>query len=126
MYTALKDGKCLGRHYPLKNRDGVDEAALKKVVLRGGVTGDTYFRALKADVVGIARKLISNCRGSGKRWEDFVDTILEGNKNGQWKDDDGDSFSRRILQLLRDCETRWSSTHLMVDRALEMLPVCLL
>lgn len=33
-------------------------------------------------------------------------------------------MSRGVLQLLRDCDTRWSSTYFMTDRALEMLPVC--
>ena len=119
MYTALKDGKCLETHYLLRNPD-----ALKEVVLPDGVTGDTYYCALKADVVGIARKLISNCCVSGKCREEFVDTVLEGNKNEEWKDSEGNSFSRKTLQLLRDCEIRWSSTHLMVERTLEMLPVC--
>ena len=97
---------------------------MKEVVFRGGVTGDAYLRALKVDVLGITRKLISNCRVSGHRREEFIDTVLDGNESEEWKDKDGNSFSRKALQLLRDCETRWSSTHLMVDRALEMLPVC--
>ena len=85
------------------------------MVLPGGITGDAYLCALKADVLGVARKLISNCRVSGQRQEEFVDTVLEGNESEKWEDNDGNSFSRKTLQLLRDCEIRWSSTHLMVD-----------
>lgn len=89
-----------------------------------GVTEDDYLKALKADILGTARKLITACRSSGKRREDFVDTILKGNIDGTWRDDDGNPFSRHALELLRDSDNRWSSTHLMVDRMLVMLPVC--
>jgi hypothetical protein len=41
-------------------------------------------------------------------------------------DDNGNLVSRKSLQLLRDCETRWSSTYNMMDRVLIMLPVCYL
>ena len=94
------------------------------MVLQGGVTGDAYLCALKADVLGTVRKLISSCRVSGQRREELIDTVLKGNKNEEWVDSSGNPFSRTALQLLRDCETRWSSTHIMVDRALDMLPVC--
>ena len=124
IYAALKDRKVLEKRGLLGNLNGVDEASLKATVFPGGVTGDAYLCALKADVLGVTRKLISNCRVSGQRREEFVKTVLEGNEREEWEDDDGNFFSRKALQLLRDCETRWSSTHLMVDRALEMLPVC--
>lgn len=94
------------------------------MVLPEGVTKEDYLVALTADVLGTARKIIATCCISGKRWEEFLDTILEGNLNETWSDDDGNPISREALQLLRDCETRWSSTYLMVDRFLVMLPVC--
>jgi len=123
IYAALKDGKGLEKQYLLGNLSCISDAALKGMVLPEGVTRDDYFHVLRVDVLGTARKLIAACRVSGKRREEFVDTILEGNVNKTWVDNDGNPFSRKALQLLRDCETRWSSTHLMVDRALVMLPV---
>ena len=115
IYAALKDGKGLEKQYLLGNLSCINDAALKGMVLPEGVTRDDYLHVLKADVLGTARKLIAACRVSGKRREEFVDAILEGNVNETWVDNDGNPFSRKALQLLRDCETRWSSTHLMVD-----------
>jgi hypothetical protein len=124
IYAALKDGKGLEEQYLLTGINHLSEAALEEVVLPEGVTRDGYLGALKTDVLGTARKLISACRISGKRRERFADTVLEGNRDETWTDDNGNFISRKALQLLRDCETRWSSTHLMVDRVLIMLPVC--
>lgn len=122
--AALKDGKGLEAQYLLGNSGHMDEATLEGVALPEGVTVGDYRHALEADVVGTARKLVATCRSSGKRREDFVDTVLEGNLEERWVDEDGNSISRKALQLLRDCETRWSSTFNMVDRVLTMLPVC--
>lgn len=38
-------------------------------------------------------------------------------------DSKGNTFLLPVLQLLRDCETRWSSTFLMLDRVLTLVPV---
>ena len=124
IYAALKDRKGLEQQY-LLGGGHINEAAVKQMVLPQGVTRDDYVQVLAADVLGTARKLIAACRISGKRREEFLDTILHGNTNETWKDDDGNPISMNALQLLRDCETRWSSTYLMVDRVLVMLPVCL-
>lgn len=124
IYAALKDGKGLEQQYLLGDLGCIDEAALQEMVLPQGVTTDNYLHVLTADILGTARKLIAACRISGKRREEFLDTILEGNLNETWKDDDGNLISKEALQLLRDCETRWSSTYFMVDRVLVMLPVC--
>jgi len=124
IYAALKDGKGLEEQYLLGGLPHVSEAAVKGMVLPPGVTTDNYLQVLTADVLGTARKLITACRISGKRREEFLDTILEGNLHETWEDDDGNLISREALQLLRDCETRWSSTYFMVDRVLVMLPVC--
>ena len=94
------------------------------MVLAQGVTIDDYLQVLTSDVLGTARKLIATYCASGKRREEFADTILTGNLNQTWVDDNGNHISRGVLQLLRDCETRWSSTYFMVDRVLTMLPVC--
>lgn len=124
IYAALKDGKGLEEQYLLGNVSCVDEDALKRMTLPEGVTKDDYVCALKTDILGTARKLIAACRISGKRREVFVDTILKGNRDDKWMDIHGNVITRKALQLLRDSDTRWSSTHHMVDRTLEMLPVC--
>ena len=124
VYGALKNGKGLENQFLLGEFGCVNEAALKNMVLPKGVTKEDYLTALKADVLGTAQKLVATCRVSGKRREEFLATILEGNLDETWVDDDGKPISREALQLLRDCETRWSSTFLMVDRVLVMLPVC--
>ena len=123
IYAALKDGKGLNEQYLLGNVDDANKAALKGVALPKGVTIDGYRHALKADILGTAQKLIAACDLSGKCQEDFVDTIVEGNVNKTWVDNDRNLMSRKALQLLRDCKTQWSSTHNMVDRVLTMLPV---
>lgn len=124
IYAALKDGKGLEEQYLLGElRDCFSETVIKAAVLPPGVAVEDYLEALTSDVLGVARKLIAACRISGKRREEFVDTIIKGNTNEAWVDDNGNLISRKTLELLRDCETRWSSTHLMVDRVLVMLPV---
>lgn len=123
IYAALKDGKGLDELY-LLGGGHINKAAVEHMVLPHGVTRDDYRKVLEGDIIGTARKLIGACRASGNRREEFFDTIFEGNLNGTWTDNEGNSFSRDALQLLRDCETRWSSTFFMLDRVLVMLPVC--
>jgi hypothetical protein len=122
IYGGLEDGTGLNEQFLLGNTPCVNNAALQRMVLPEGVTTEKYQHVLESDVVGSTRKLIATCRVSGKRCEEFQDMILEGNLEEKWRDDDG-KYSQKILQLLRDCETRWSLTHLMVDRVLLMLPV---
>lgn len=90
--------------------------------LPDGVTIEEYRAALAADIIGMARKLVTASRVSGQRREDFELTIREGNKAGSWTDSEGNPLPLPVLQLLRDCETRWSSTFLMLDRVLTLLP----
>ena len=123
IYATLKDGHGLEEQYLLGGPTHVDKATLRDLVLPEGVTVGGYLEALKADVLGVARKLIAACRASGRRREEFVDTIVKGNQNMSWPKVDGMFVPMDVLQLLRDCDTRWSSTYLMVDRALVMLPV---
>lgn len=75
-----------------------------------------YWETLKRDVVGRERRLVAACRASGQRREDFKNTIVNGNENGGW----GDAGLLRVVVLLRDVDTRWSSTFLMIDRVLEL------
>jgi hypothetical protein len=123
IYAALKDGKGLEQLY-LLGGGHIDQVAVEQMTLPHGVTRDGYRQVLAGDVLGTARKLIASCRVSGNRREEFLNTIFKGNLDETWTDENGNTISRDALQLLRDCETRWSSTYFMVDRVLVMLPVC--
>ncbi|KAJ7235800.1 hypothetical protein C8J57DRAFT_1088647, partial [Mycena rebaudengoi] len=74
-----------------------------------------YADALAKDPVGNTRHIVAACRGSGQRRADVRQIIEDGNKTALWK-------PIPVVQLLRDCETRWSSTFLMSDRLTELYP----
>ena len=105
------------------NIDGVDldimdaHAAELNEALRAD---PAYADALQNDPVKRARQLVTACRASGLRREAFAKTITEGNESGAF----GEGKQLRQVQLLRDVSTRWSSTFLMIDRLLELYPVC--
>ena len=61
-----------------------------------------YRDALEGDVIAAARKLVNVCRASGQRREALREIIKEGNANNL--------FTLEELELLRDVDTRWSST----------------
>ncbi len=82
---------------------------------------DEYSNALARDVVGLARTLVSKCRASDGRRKELRLIIVEGNTNGGWGEE---SQPVALLQLLKDVDTRWSSTFLMIDRLLELNLVC--
>ncbi|PPR02251.1 hypothetical protein CVT24_011602 [Panaeolus cyanescens] len=67
-----------------------------------------YEDAVASDPVGISRTIVSSCRSSGQRRAELKSIIIEGNKAGIWQ--------LKVLQLLRDVETRWSSYFLMIGR----------
>jgi len=123
IYETLKGGSKSDTQYLLGGLPELMEEALQAMPLPEGVTIKEYRDALAADIVGMARKLVTACRASGQRREDFQLTIREGNERGSWTDSEGNPFSLPVLQLLRDCETRWSSTFLLLDRVLTLLPV---
>ena len=79
-----------------------------------------YANALEADPVGKTRDLVTTCRSSGPRRRELQAVIAEGNKSGRWSREEGREI--REVQLLRDCKTRWSSTFLLIDRALMLYP----
>ncbi|KAJ2927910.1 hypothetical protein H1R20_g9190, partial [Candolleomyces eurysporus] len=87
-----------------------------------------YREALKRDIIGLPRSFISSCRTSSQRRQAFQDIITEGNLKGFWigkvamPRENDDPNKLRNLQLLRDCETRWSSTVQMIGRYLYLLP----
>lgn len=78
-----------------------------------------YNEALQRDPVRRCRNIVNALRKSDIRRKGLAETIEEGNNSpGGWN---GEKL--RVLQLLRDVETRWSSTFLMIDRVLELYPV---
>lgn len=77
---------------------------------------DAYQAALKSDVVARVRRYVTACRASGQRREEFNTILIEGNKAEGW----GESHEPiREVGLLKDVDTRWSSTFHMIDRFLE-------
>lgn len=123
IYATLKDDSNSDIQYLLGNFPELTEEALEVTPLPDGVTLEGYRAALSTDIVGIARKLVTGCRASGQRREELELTIREGNEAETWTDSNGNPLQLPVLQLLRDCETRWSSTFLMLDRVLTLLPV---
>lgn len=81
-----------------------------------------YRTALEADVVMSARQLVTACRASGQRRDDFARTIRDGNSHGGWGEE---AEALRVVTLLRDMEVRWSTSFLMIDCVLELAPVSL-
>ncbi|KAH9080277.1 ribonuclease H-like domain-containing protein, partial [Lactarius deliciosus] len=77
----------------------------------------SYAEALDSDPVNRTRGIVGVCRASGGRRKELKDAIEDGNKSNTW----GEII--RVVQLLRDCETRWSSTYNMIDRTMELYPV---
>jgi hypothetical protein len=85
---------------------------------------ERYANALATDPVGGARTLVGVCRKSGQRRSDLRATIEEGNSNGSFRDENGKPVAAvPVQQLLRDCETRWSSTFNMTGRVITLYPV---
>ncbi|KAJ3970071.1 ribonuclease H-like domain-containing protein [Lentinula raphanica] len=91
--------------------------------LRDGHTDDDEYRdALASDLIARVRHLVNLCRASGNRRDDFRRTVLGGNATGDNIDDADNILLDRVVVLLRDVDTRWSSTFFMVDRFLELYP----
>ncbi|KAF8959750.1 ribonuclease H-like domain-containing protein, partial [Flammula alnicola] len=84
-------------------------------------TWEDYLEAVEADLVGKCRSIVAACRSSGQRRQALLKKIDEGNKSGYWKGKLVNGTDKiPLVQLLRDCETRWSSTFNMIDRVLEL------
>lgn len=75
-----------------------------------------YAEALQTKPVSNARSIVAICRKSGSRRTELRNTIVEGIRDGTWP-------HLHVVQLLRDCVTRWSSTYNMIDRCIELYPV---
>lgn len=79
-----------------------------------------YREALLDDIISKVRRFITTCRASGQRRKKFLDIIREGNKAGGFGDP---QILLRVIGLLKDVDTRWSSIFMMTDRFLEQFPV---
>jgi len=68
--------------------------------------------------------LLPRVNSSGQHRRHLRKIIEDGNKSGYWKGKLINGQDKlRPVNLLRDCETRWLSTFLMVDRSLVLYPV---
>ncbi|EIN06470.1 hypothetical protein PUNSTDRAFT_71957, partial [Punctularia strigosozonata HHB-11173 SS5] len=93
---------------------------------------ERYRDALSGDPLGRTRKLVGDCRSSGQRRAGLQHSIHEGNRTKSWPQRAFDEGSMADdlqtggelpeVQLLRDCETRWSATFLMIFRLLVLYP----
>jgi hypothetical protein len=76
-----------------------------------------YEDALQADPVGKSRSIVSALQVSGQRRADLRDIITKGNIEKCWDP------PVPLVQLLRDCDTRWASLRAMIKRTIELYPV---
>lgn len=84
-----------------------------------------YLEALRNNILNRCRDVVTTCRASSQRLDDFEDSIADANRSSVWgQDTSGVLISvSPARQLLRDMVIRWSSKFLMIDRVLELLPV---
>ncbi|KAK7012539.1 ribonuclease H-like domain-containing protein [Favolaschia claudopus] len=82
-----------------------------------------YADAVAEDPIGRGRHIVASCRASGQRRSDLKTVIVQGNLSKCWEPaENGEAVMLPVVQLLRDCETRWSSTYLMNDRVIALYP----
>ena len=70
---------------------------------------------LLSDPIKKTQDLVAVCRASGQWCKELQNVIVKGSGDGMWE--------LCVLQLLQDCETRWSATNLMVNRTIDLYPV---
>lgn len=87
--------------------------------LQGDPESEVYAAALQGDPIKKARTLVTACRASIQRREALRQAIHAVNH-------DHPETPLRVVTLVKDVDTRWSATFLMVDRLLELYPVCLM
>jgi hypothetical protein len=85
--------------------------------MRWADNDDPKADSLRTDVIGRLRKLVVAIRASPLRRFSWIQCIIQGLEGGTFGAD------IRNLQLLRDMVVCWSSTFVMIDRALLMRPV---
>jgi hypothetical protein len=90
---------------------------------------EAYLRALESEPHNRIRRTAVALRHTQRR-QGVRRTIREGNEERIWRAPkliDGvwklEEFSMRLLELILDCPTRWSSTRNMIERFLYLYPV---
>ncbi|KAJ3912848.1 hypothetical protein F5877DRAFT_53394, partial [Lentinula edodes] len=89
-----------------------------------------YCKSLESDLISRVRHIVAQCRASGNQWEDFRNAVLAMRneiqkkivERGHSSNDDDDELLQRVVVLLCDVDTQWSSTFLMVDCFLKLYP----
>lgn len=82
-----------------------------------------YLMALESEPVDICRDSVRAMRVNDIRREGLQEAIRDGNFSDRFKTSLGEILVVPLLQLLRDCATRWSSTYFMILRYLQLYPV---
>ncbi|PCH33312.1 hypothetical protein WOLCODRAFT_60854, partial [Wolfiporia cocos MD-104 SS10] len=81
---------------------------------------ESYCNALHADPVMQTCSLVRVCHASQQHQEDLNNAVVQGNLDKLFGE-----YPLPEAHLLHDVTTCWSSTYLMIDRALELYPVSL-
>jgi hypothetical protein len=75
-----------------------------------------YVQAVQAKPLERARHIVRLVRASHQRRDRFRDTIIRGNEEGWFHDENGDAIRLPVVELLLDEPTRWDSSYVMVNR----------
>lgn len=105
------------------NADFTDVAAEWLNSLKKPINKSDYVTAVQRDPLHLGRDCVRALRSSGQRRANFRQTIISGNDNQSFTSD-GESITLPVVQVLRDCPTRWDSTYIMVNRLRTLRQVC--
>ena len=83
----------------------------------------TYKQALHHKPLDLVRRIVHLIHASNQCWEFLKQLILDGNKNGWFKDANGNAMKIPVHKLPLDVKTHWDSTYLMINRVLKAHPV---
>ncbi|KAJ4496040.1 hypothetical protein C8J55DRAFT_413443 [Lentinula edodes] len=116
-----------------KDNDGITANELSTPDISNNLASTSEYReALGKDLISTVRQLVNTCRASGNRRDDFRDIVInmqselqaqKAMRSGNLSENlEKDDVLERVVVLLRDVDTRWSSIFFMVDRFLELYP----
>ncbi|KAG1759799.1 hypothetical protein EV702DRAFT_1208130 [Suillus placidus] len=74
-----------------------------------------YFLALKQDLAIIKDQIIEKVDYIQARHDRFHETIVRGNEEGWFQDDNGDPTQLPVVELLLNEPTRWDSVYVMIN-----------
>lgn len=81
---------------------------------------ERYAAAVKKNPIKMGRAIVVAIRASGLRRDDFVDAIKFGNAKNWFKPPGSPIVTLPEHELKRDADTRWDSTHDMMERLIEL------